>query len=274
MTRLAGRVAVVTGGSNGIGRAIAVELGRSGCDVALIGTSRQRLDESLGLMPADCVARAYQCDVSNQEQVHDTAAAIEHDFSAVHIVVNNAGITAASRFLEYDLDTIERIVNVNLLGVIYGCHAFLPRILAAGGGHVANMSSMLGFFGVPNQSAYVSTKFAIRGFTNSLWSEYRGSNVNVTGIYPGMIQTDILASADFSDHREKEAMLNLMDRVAIPAQDAARAAVRGIRRNRREVVIGKDARALVTLNRLVPNIAYHAGAAGLRKLKEYIHRTN
>ena len=83
LKNLNGKVAAVTGGSSGIGRAIAIELARKGCDVAVIGTSRRRLDETLGMMPVGCTARAYQCDVSSQEQVQTTADLVEHDFGAV-----------------------------------------------------------------------------------------------------------------------------------------------------------------------------------------------
>ena len=148
---------------------------------------------------------------------------------------------------------------------------FLPKLQAHGKGHIVNMSSMLGFIGVPNQSAYVATKFAIRGFTESLWAELYNTDIAVTGIYPGTIQSEILQRASFSDDREKEAMMKMMDRFGIPASDVAKKTVEAIKRRRREVIIGKDAKALVEFKRLFPEACHRLTASGAQKAKEKIY---
>ncbi len=130
---------------------------------------------------------------------------------------------------------------------------------------------MLGFVGVPNQSAYVSTKFAIRGFTESLWAELDDTGIAVTGIYPGTIQSEILQRASFSDEREKAAMMKMMDRFGIPASDVAKKTVHAIRHDRREIIIGRDAIALVALKRFLPGLCHRLIANGTRKAKEKIH---
>jgi short-subunit dehydrogenase len=265
------RVAVVTGGSSGIGQAIALELASCGCKLAVVGTSRPRIDATLALLSAGADGRGYVCDVSDRAAVSALAEAVEQDFGQVHIIVNNAGVTSSAPFTEFDMKLFDRIVQVNFFGVVNCCHAFLPKLQALGRGHIVNMSSMLGFVGVPNQSAYVSSKFAIRGFTESLWAELDGTGIAVSGIYPGTIQSEILKRASFSDDLEKEAMMKMMDRFGIPASVVAKQTVDAIRRRRREVIIGKDAKALVGLKRLYPGLFHQLIATGTRKAKEKIH---
>ena len=271
MRILTDKVAVVTGGSSGIGQAIALELVNCGCKVAIIGTSQARLEATLELMPKSHQCRAYVCDVSDRAAVADLANTVEQDFGQIHIIVNNAGITSSAPFAEFDMQLFDRIVHINFFGVVNCCHAFLPKLQAHGHGHIVNMSSMLGFIGVPNQSAYVSTKFAIRGFTESLWAELDDTDIAVTGIYPGTIQSEILKRANFSDDREKEAMMKMMDRFGIPASDVATKTVEAIRRRSREVIIGKDAKMLVGLNRIHSGLCHRMTASGTRKAKEKIH---
>lgn len=265
------KVAVVTGGSSGIGQAIAIELANNGCKVVIVGTSLARIEASLALMPADRKCKGYVCDVSDRAAVLNLADSIEKDVGDIHIIVNNAGITSSAPFAEFDMNVFDRIVQINFFGVVNCCHAFLPKLQALGRGHIVNMSSMLGFVGVPNQSAYVSSKFAIRGFTESLWAELGDTHIAVTGIYPGTIQSEILERAGFSDEREKEAMMKMMDRFGIPASVVAKKTVEAIKRRRREVIIGKDAKALVGFNRLSPELCHRLTASGAQKAKTKIH---
>lgn len=271
MRSLTEKIAVVTGGSSGIGQAIALELAKNNCKVAVVGTSRSRIDATLGLMPAGAVCRGYVCDVSDRQAVLTMADTVEQEFGQVDIIVNNAGITCSAPFEEFDIAAFERIVQINFFGVVNCCYAFLPKLQALGQGHIVNMSSMLGFVGVPNQSAYVSTKFAIRGFTESLWAELDDSDIGVSGIYPGTIQSEILERASFSDVREKVAMQKMMDRFGIPASDVAKKTVKAIKYRRREVIIGRDAKALVWLKRLSPGLCHRLTASGTKKAKEKIH---
>ena len=169
MLHLKDKVAVITGGSSGIGQAIALELAANGCKVAVVGRSLDRLDETVAQLPGDRESRRYACNVADREEVLSLANSVEKDFGRIDIIVNNAGITSSALFSEFDIELFDRIVKTNFFGVVNCCHAFLPKLIKHGQGHIVNMSSMLGFIGVPNQSAYVSTKFAIRGFTESLW---------------------------------------------------------------------------------------------------------
>jgi NAD(P)-dependent dehydrogenase (short-subunit alcohol dehydrogenase family) len=271
LRHLKDKIAVVTGGSSGIGRSIALELANYGCKLAVVGTSQERIDGTLALMPVGRESRGYVCNVSDRAAVMSLADAVEGDFGGVDIIVNNAGITSSAPFTEFDMELFDRIVKTNFFGVVNCCHAFLPKLQNQEHGHIVNMSSMLGFVGVPNQSAYVSTKFAIRGFTESLWAELYSTPIAVTGIYPGTIQSEILERASFSDEFEKAAMIKMMDRFGIPASDVAVKTVNAIRRRRREVIIGRDARALVLLKRFLPTLCHYLTSSVLHKVQEKIH---
>jgi short-subunit dehydrogenase len=271
LRHLKDKVAVVTGGSSGIGQAIALALADCGSRMAVVGTSRDRIDGTLALMPVGRECRGYVCDVSDRTAVMSLAESVENDFGQVDLIVNNAGITSSAPFAEFDIELFDRIIRTNFFGVVNCCHAFLPKLQSRERGHIVNMSSMLGFVGVPNQSAYVATKFAIRGFTESLWAELENTGIAVTGIYPGTIQSEILQRASFSDAREKAAMMKLMDRFGIPASDVAKKTVDAIKRDRREVIIGRDAIALVALKRFFPGLCHRLTASGARKAKEKIH---
>jgi short-subunit dehydrogenase len=271
MRHLKDKVAVVTGGSSGIGQSIALALANCGCRLAVVGTSQERIDGTLALMSEESECKGYVCDVSDRAAVLSLANTIEEDFGQVDIIVNNAGITSSAPFAEFDIELFDRIVKTNFFGVVNCCYAFLPILQRQAHGHIVNMSSMLGFVGVPNQSAYVSTKFAIRGFTESLWAELDSSPIAVTGIYPGTIQSEILERASFSDDLEKAAMMKMMDRFGIPASVVAEKTVNAIRRDRREVIIGRDARALILLKRFMPALCHRLTASGTHKAQEKIH---
>ena len=271
MRNLKDKVAVVTGGSSGIGREISRALADCGCKLAVVGTSQDRIDGTLALIPVDSECRGYVCNVSDRLAVKSLADAVQEDFGQVDIIVNNAGITSAAPFTEFDMDVFDRIVATNFFGVVNCCYAFLPKLHLQGQGHIVNMSSMLGFVGVPNQSAYVSTKFAIRGFTESLWAELHNTPIAVTGIYPGTIQSQILERASFSNALEKAAMIKMMDRFGIPASVVAKKTVDAIRRGRREVIVGRDARALILLKRFLPSLCHYLTSSGAHKAQKKIH---
>jgi len=271
LRHLDNKVAVVTGGSSGIGRAIAIELANCGCKVAVVGRSLERIEKTIAEMQAGRAHKGYTCNVADRTAVLSLADDIEKHFGRIDIAVNNAGITSSALFSEFDIELFDRIVQTNFFGVVNCCYAFLPKMQKQGSGHIVNMSSMLGFVGVPNQSPYVSTKFAIRGFTESLWAELYNSGISVTGIYPGTIQSEILERANFSDDLEKAAMIKMMDRFGIPASDVSRKTVNAIRRGSREVIIGKDAWALILLKRYLPSLCHYLTARGVNKAKDKIH---
>ena len=111
---------------------------------------------------------------------------------AVHVLINNAGIGHEAAFPQTSLDDWERIVDVNLWGVIYGCHFFMPHLAKVDRAHIVNVSSLFGIVAMPGQSAYCATKFAVRGLSESLWEELRATSVGLTVVHPAAVATDIM----------------------------------------------------------------------------------
>ncbi len=250
--QLQDRVAVVTGAGSGIGQATAVHLARSGCRVALVDVAADRLTETAGLVGP--TASVHVADVADGDRMALLPDEVLAAHGAVHILVNNAGVTAAGQFEDDDLDLVRWVMDVNVWGVVHGCHAFLPVLRAQDAAHIVNLSSMVAFVGMPGSAAYSMSKGAIRSFTEALRGELINSNVGVTSVHPGSIRTNIMRDsrgagsatlAKLGTSRAAGAMLRSPDAVA-------RGIVRGIERDKARVVVGPDARILDVVTRIVP----------------------
>jgi NAD(P)-dependent dehydrogenase (short-subunit alcohol dehydrogenase family) len=200
MQRLEGRIAVITGAASGIGRALALQLAEAGCGLALVDVQA----ETLRRVGAECRERGAQVsthavDVSDRAAMAALPQRVIDFHGAVHILINNAGVTVADTVLEQSLEDWDWIVGINLWGVIYGCRAFLPHLLAAEEAHIVNLSSVFGIAGVPMQAAYCTTKFAVLGFSESLQAELRGTCVGLSVVHPGGVNTNIVRASRLRD---------------------------------------------------------------------------
>ena len=172
MQGFAGKVAVVTGAGSGIGRALAVELARSGAKVAISDVDVEGLAETEAQLKAiGAEVKSDRLDVTEREAFLAYADAVREHFGKVNQIYNNAGIAFAGDVEVSQFKDIERVMDVDFWGVVNGTKAFLPHLIASGDGHVINVSSVFGLFSVPGQAAYNSAKFAVRGFTEALRQE-------------------------------------------------------------------------------------------------------
>ncbi len=256
MKQLKGRVAAVTGAGSGIGRATALELARAGCHLALADISEEGLVETERELrsPGVRVTR-HVVDVSDRRLMEAFAASAAEAHGTVNIVVNNAGVTLTAPFEQQSMEDFEWLVGINFWGVVYGCRFFLPYLKQAGEGHIVNVSSILGLIGVPTQSSYVATKFAVRGFSESLRAELAGSNIGVTVVHPGLIRTNIIRNTRFtsaSSTISKDRAQKLFDRQALPPSAVAAAITRAIRRNEARVLVARETFVTDYLKRLSP----------------------
>jgi NAD(P)-dependent dehydrogenase (short-subunit alcohol dehydrogenase family) len=253
MTRIPGKVAVVTGAASGIGRAVAYELARRGARLAISDVDEAGLAETARHVRVIGAAVHDQAlDVTDREAMLRYADTVLGEYGAVHIVVNNAGVAFTGDVEQMTFAQLERVMDVDFWGVVNGTKAFLPHLIAAGtehdSTHIVNMSSVFGLFAVPGQSAYNSAKFAVRGFTEALRQEMLLAKhpVQVTCVHPGGIKTGIARNAGAAAGEDAAANAEYFDTklARLSADAAARAIVRGIAGNRARVLVGADAKVL------------------------------
>lgn len=253
MKELKQRVAIITGAASGIGRATALALAQSGCRCALVDLDETGLEETRRLVTtAGGEAQCHLSDVSNVSQMQALAEKVLADFHAVHILVNNAGINVTASFEEHSLEDFHRVMSVNLLGVVNGCHVFLPYLREVDEAHIVNISSIFGIVGVAGQTAYSASKFAVRGFTEALEEELKGSNVGVSVVYPGCINTNIIHSATIYEENLRSEAANYFQQNGLPPDAVARRILRAIRHNEPRVRITVESYLFDWLRRLAP----------------------
>ena len=259
--RWAGRTAVVTGAGSGIGRALVDALAARGCHVALVDVDPVGLEASAARVRAASPrvrVSAHVVDVRDRPAVAALPAQVlaGHGVDAVDVVVNNAGVAATGTFEQLDEATFDRVLDVNLHGVVAVTRAFLPAVRHGDAGRLVFVSSLFGVLAPPGQTAYVASKFAVRGFAASLREELRGTSVGVVTVHPGGVATGIAEHQVLppgTTEAEREELLERSRQVlTLPPARAAELVLRGVERHRPRVLVGRDARAGVLLERLAP----------------------
>ena len=246
MSAFAGKVAVVTGAGSGIGRALALGLAARGAKLALSDIGEAGLAETGALVGRTGAETHLQpLDVGDASQFARHAAAVKERFGAVHQLYNNAGITRGSvPFLEMRPEDFSAILRVNFEGVVNGARAFLPHLIASGSGSLVNISSLNGLMAQPHLSAYVASKFAVRGFTEAIRAEMlvAGHPVQVVVVHPGGVRTniansaippDVVLSDDQRAKAEKRLQIYNEKLLTMPPAEAARIILDGVARGGR-----------------------------------------
>jgi len=268
MQKISGSVAVITGAASGIGRALAQNLARGGAQLALADLNPAGLEETRRLV-GSAVARTYAVDVSKASAVEDFSREVERDFGRASLLINNAGVALMGRFNEVSLEDMAWLMQINFWGVVYGCRFFLPLLEREPDAHIVNVSSVFGLIGPPGQTAYSASKFAVRGFSESLREELSLTGVKVTSVHPAGIATPIAHSARSGGGVTPEARRDAEEyfkKVAtITPEEAARVIVKGILAGKNRVLIGRDAYGIDRIARLFPARASSMMARWLMK---------
>jgi NAD(P)-dependent dehydrogenase (short-subunit alcohol dehydrogenase family) len=257
---LAGKTALITGAGSGIGRETALACARRGASLALCDLNADGLAETARLVRALGGERrvlAQPVDVASAEQMRAFANAVHRDVPAVDLLVNNAGVGLGGGLLDTSLEDWRWIVDINLMGVVHGCHFFVPRMVERGaGGHVVNVASAAGFLPSELLSAYTATKYAVLGLSESLHIELDRRGIGVSAICPGIINTGITRSARLrgvaAADGAREAMIAGYQRRNYGPERVAHNILRAVQRNRVVAPVAVEAWAAYYLKRIAP----------------------
>jgi NAD(P)-dependent dehydrogenase (short-subunit alcohol dehydrogenase family) len=250
-------VAVITGAGSGIGRALALRLAREGSPLAIADVNKAGLDETAQQVSNSGVkVSTHLVDVSDQERVAAFAQEVVQNHGRASLLVNNAGVALLGTTEELSISDMEWLMSVNFWGVVYGVKHFLPILRQQPSAHIVNISSIFGIIGFPGQSAYCASKFAVRGFTETLRHELADSNIRISSVHPGGIKTNIAKSArvgDSADPSKRQAAIADFDKLAPTTPEmAAERIVRGVLLDEARILIGSDATMMDRIQRLFP----------------------
>ena len=267
--KLENRTAVITGSASGIGRAIAVSLARRGCSLALADVNDAGLSETARMAhlaqtePTNHTAprsapriSQHHLDVADRRAVAAFPQAVIAAHPGVDILVNNAGVAIGGTFEAVSEEDFEWLFEINFWGVVRMTRAFLPLLRKSDDARVVNLSSIYGVISPPAETAYSASKFAVRGFSNSLRHELAGSKIGVTVVHPGGVATSIADNARVPKDMppEEVARRRALAKKALrmPPEVAGEIIVKGIERRSARILVGNDAKFLALLERLAP----------------------
>lgn len=247
MKALRDKVAVVTGAASGIGRALSVQLAEQGCHLAIADIDKDGLEETAALVRAkDRTCSSHIVDVGSREAVESFADDVVAEHGAVHLLINNAGVTLIERAEMIEYHDFEWIMQINFWGVVYGSKAFLPVMKQQSEAHIVNVSSLFGLMALPLQSAYNASKFAVRGFTEALKMELSATSVGVSCVHPGGIKTSITKNSrvgeDALEGSKEQLHDDFQNKALTTPEKAAAKIIKGVMKKKRRILIGPDAK--------------------------------
>ncbi len=258
------KVAVVTGAGSGIGRALAKQLARHGCHLILADINQQGLEDTKtdltgNYSQSNLKLVTQVVDVSNHASMKKLANEVGEEFQAVDLLINNAGVGLGAFFHDMTIEDMRDLFEINYWGVVYGCDAFLPLLENSKNGCIVNVSSVLGLLSGPRVSAYCGSKFAVRGFSDSLRHDFRirSKHIKVACAFPSGIKTDILDSSKIIVNPDGASTPQIeRERVRAwfwtEAETAAADILAGVKKGKTRIHVGRGSRFLDLLSRFLP----------------------
>ncbi|WP_334021158.1 SDR family NAD(P)-dependent oxidoreductase [Alteromonas sp. S015] len=268
--KLKGSVAVLTGAASGIGRALAIQLCASGCNLALVDRDEGGLKETVSCLPSHSQSvTLHICDLSIAEDVKSLPNEILTKHNSIDVLINNAGVALGGSFEQVSETDFNWLMRINFDAPVSLIRAILPTMRKVGSPtKIVNISSLFGLISPPGQAAYSASKFAVRGFSNALRYELRDTNVTVLVVHPGGIATSIAdnakapSSASDAEIFRQRRMMNAF--LKFPPQKAASVIIKAIENDKSRLLIGLDAKILSFIERLMP-VSYWSVIAKLMK---------
>ena len=261
MKNFKNKVAAITGAGSGMGQQLAVLLAKAGCHLSLSDVNEKGLAETVELVkPYNVRVTSQKVNVADRDQMKQWAEATVQNHGSVNMIFNNAGVALGSTVEGASYEDLEWIMGINYWGVVYGTKEFLPYIKKSGEGHIINTSSLFGLTAQPTQSAYNSSKFAVRGFTESLRQELDLEKCGVSAlcVHPGGIRTNIANDARMNDSlralgmNAENAAKAFNQLLRMPAEEAAQQILDAVLKDKRRLLIGNDAKTLDIIQRILP----------------------
>lgn len=256
--KLENQVAVLTGAASGIGRALAILLAERGCHLALVDRDDKGLRATLALLPqSGKTFTTHAVDLIDRHAIRDLPGEILKDHKTVHLLINNAGVASGGTFEQVTEEDFDWVMRINFRAVVDSTRAFLPILqsnrLAC---KIVNVSSLYGLISPPGHTAYSASKFAVRGFSNSLRHELAETSISVAVVHPGGVATSIALNAkapDGFDPAEADRIRKLENSLlTMRPHKAAKIIVRGLESDKARIIVGSDALALSLIERLMP----------------------
>lgn len=244
---------VVTGGGNGVGRELVLQLLEKGATVFAVDINEVALKETVKIAGNSKYLFTYVVDISNKEAVFTFAKKVIDEHKKIDGIINNAGIIQPFIHLnELDMDRIDRVMNINFYGTLYMVKAFLPYLLKRSEAHIVNVSSMGGFLPVPGQSIYGASKAAVKLLTEGLSSELQDTNVKVSVVIPGGIATDIKKNSNIAYNSTAD---NTKSNMILTPEKAAGLIIKTMEQNKLRAYIGKDCNVMNVLYKISSSFA-------------------
>lgn len=241
-----GKVVVITGASSGIGEQSAEKFAKLHANVILVSRNEEQLQKiSTKLSKYQTETFVYACDVSNKDQVDKMGKTLIEKFGTIDVLVNNAGFGIYNTVEKTKIDEMESQMSTNFLGMMYCTKAFLPHMIKQRSGHIVNVASVAGSIGIPGMAAYCASKFAMLGFSESLFHELKGTGVGITVVSPIMVRTN------FFNHESFDKMPRYST-TSLDPKTVANAVVKAASSPRLEIVVPQFVRLAIWLKQTFP----------------------
>lgn len=270
LLELKDRTAVITGAAGGIGRAIATSLARRGCHLALADINAAALAATAEELAAQGVrVSRHTLDVSDAEAIAVLPGRVSLEHRGVDILVNNAGVALGGTFEQVAAADFDWLLSINFWGVVRMTRAFLPLLHRSEEARLVNISSLFGLIAPPGQTAYCASKFAVRGFSESLRHELEGTKIGVTVVHPGGVATSIAKNARVPEGTPADELVGARKRadalLRMPPAEAGETIVRAVERRKPRVIVGNDAKFAALIERLMPVTYWNLLGRGIRQ---------
>ena len=253
------KVVVITGASSGIGEAAAIEFAKKGANIVLVSRREEKLlDVEKKLSKFNITSLVIPCDVSKKSEVEQMTKSVIEKFNRIDVLVNNAGFAIYGYVKDLSIEDIESQMATNYFGMIYCTKNFLPKMIEQNFGHIVNVASVAGSFGLPGIASYCASKFAMLGFSEGLKHELKGTNVGITVVSPIMVKTN------FFDHPSFQTMPKNSS-TALNSKTVAKAILKASNSSRLEIIVPSVVRGAVWLKHTIPYLINPILGSSFRK---------